>query len=208
MAITFPLIPPSTPGFRRWTFSPLSINAAVASIFTAQETIQTHAGMRWRGGFTLPPMKRPAAEAWVTFFLKLNGLQGTFLFGDPAAVNPRGSVLGTPLVNGASQTGQELITNGWTGGSNGVLLEGDYIQLETGLNARLYKILNDVDSDGGGNATIDIWPQLRQSPPENEPLVTTNPRGIFRLASNEFSWDVDTAQFYGLGFSIVEVLKT
>ncbi len=208
MPIIYPLALPATPGFRRWSFSPISVNAAVASVFTLQTQIQTHAGMRWRGGFTLPPMRTTEAQAWIAFFLKLNGLQGTFLLGDPDGKVARGSLLGTPLVDGGSQTGQELVTKNWDVGENGVLLAGDYIQLGTGLNARLYKVLNNVDSDSGGSATIDIWPQLRQSPLDNDPPITTNPQGLFRLASNEFTWDVSVAAFYGLGFSTVEVLKS
>jgi hypothetical protein len=38
-------------------------------------------------------------------------------------------------------------------------------------------------ADGGGNATLDIWPFIREVPNGN-PLVVTNPVGTFRLREN------------------------
>ncbi len=207
MPITYPLSLPSTNVIRRFTIVAQSVNAMTASPFTQQRQIQTHQGMKWNIGVTLKPMKRVDAEAWVAFLLKLNGFQGTFLIGDPAGKTARGSLGGAPAVDGASQTGQILSTKGWPNGTNGVLLAGDYIQLGTGLSARLHKVLNDVDVDSGGDADIDIWPRLRQSPGDSDNIIVSNTVGLFRLASNTQQWDVDVAQYYGLGFSGIEVLQ-
>ena len=52
--------------------------------------------------------------------------------------------------------------------------------------ARLYQYVNPAPlaSDGGGNATLDIFPNLREAPPAGTPLVLINPQGTFRLAEN------------------------
>ena len=77
---------------------------------------------------------------------------------------------GTPLVNGASQTGASLVTDGWTA-STAVLKEGDVITL-AGVNAvnpqsrestgvlRQFVVTATVTSDGSGNATIAISPSI------------------------------------------------
>ena len=77
---------------------------------------------------------------------------------------------GTPLVNGASQTGASLVTDGWTA-STAVLKEGDVITL-AGVNAvnpqsrestgvlRQFVVTANVTSDGSGNATIAISPSI------------------------------------------------
>jgi hypothetical protein len=55
------------------------------------------------------------------------------------------------------------------------------------LIQRLYQYVNPnpLASDGGGNALIDIFPNLREAPASNNsPLIFTNPVGTFRLAEN------------------------
>ncbi len=207
MAIIYPLSLPASNVIRRFTMTAQSTNAITTSPFTKQKQIQTHQGMEWNIGVTLKPMKRVDADAWVAFLLKLNGFQGTFLIGDLSGKTAKGSLGGAPAVDGASQTGQVLSSKGWPVGTNGVLLAGDYIQLGTGLSSRLYKVLNDVDTDSAGDADIDIWPQLRQSPGDSDNIIVVNTVGLFRLASNIQQWDVDVAQYYGLGFSGIEVLQ-
>lgn len=205
MPIVYPLTPPA--GKRMSVeWMPRSVVALSASSFTLQTQAQAHAGQIWLARVKLVPMSRADAEQWIAFLLSLNGAQGTFHLGDSVGTSPRGSGSGTPLVNGASQTGQALVTDGWTASANGVLLKGDWIQLGSGLTRRIYRVLNDVNANGLGQATIDIWPRLRESPADNEPLVLSNTAGTFRLLSNEMDYSIDNAQNYGLEFDVGEAL--
>ena len=152
---------------------------------------------------TLPAMQRASAEAWHGFLLSLNGPWGTFTLYDPLARQPQGSAAGTPLVNGGSQTGQSLITDGWVPSTTGILKAGDYIQ----IGQSLYKIMKDADSDGSGNATFDIFPRLRSSPVDNTPIITDTCRGIFRLTEATVPIiGVDELQAYEVSFNCVEAL--
>lgn len=87
-----------------------------------------------------------------------------------SAVHTIGLLGGTPLVNGAGQTGTSLVTDGWTA-STLILNRGDVIQLGTGATGvyavnpqsrastgRLqdFVVTADVTSDGSGNATIPL----------------------------------------------------
>lgn len=79
-------------------------------------------------------------------------------------VGPQG---GAPLINGAGQTGNSIITNGWTAAAALRLRKGDVITLpgsfavnpqnkqSTGT-LRQFVVTADVSSDGAGNATIPI----------------------------------------------------
>lgn len=78
-------------------------------------------------------MADAVAEDWIASLLALKGRQGTFLLGDSILKAPRGTALGTPVVSGAGQTGDTLITSGWPVASNGLLKKGDWIQLGSGL---------------------------------------------------------------------------
>jgi len=184
----------------------MSVVSASQSPFTLQTQVQGFAGQRWQVEMSLPAMQRANAEQWITFLLSLNGRLGTFLFGDPAGKQPRGSALGTPIVDGAGQTGGSLVTTGWQINENGVLLKGDYIEIGTLLLTRLYKVLNDVNADGSGDAVIDIWPDLQVSPGDSDPLTTTQANGLFRLSSNEMPYSINEAMHYGIVIAAMSVV--
>jgi len=210
MAITYPLTLPSVKSPTRVTLAATSVVGISRSPFTFTQQVFAYPGQIWGAGISLPVMLRSDADQWKTFLLKLNGQYGTFLLGDPSAPSAKGTALGTPLVKGASQTGQTLLTDGWTNSATGVLLAGDYIQLGTGAASRLHMVLVDVDADGSGNATIEIFPALRESPADNLAIVTEDCVGTFRLASNQMavvnaSGPIDNPH-YALEFEAIEAI--
>lgn len=85
-----------------------------------------------------------------------------------------GPLGGTPLVNGANQTGSSLVTDGWTAAAAARLNLGDVFTIagvfsvnpqtrqSTGQLARFVVTAN-VSSDGSGNATIPIYPAITTS---------------------------------------------
>lgn len=206
MAITYPLSLPDSTSYESARMSAKSIVGVTRSPFTGQEQVQKHQGQWWEFEGKLVPMSRANAEAWIAFFISLNGMQGTFLLGDPLGTTARGGAGGTPLVNGASQTGNSLITDGWTASQTGILKAGDYFQLGTGSSSKLYKVLNDANSDSGGNATFDIWPSINTAVADNTAITTSSAKGLFRLATNEMPFDLGQAQQYGLSFSAIGVI--
>jgi len=206
MTISYPLSTPPSPGIKNVRFTPMSVVSVSESPFTLQNQVQGFPGQRWQVEITLPSMVRADAEQWIAFLLSLNGKFGTFLFGDPAGKQPRGSALGTPVVDGPGQIGNSLETTGWDINETGVLLKGDYIELGTLLFTRLYKVLNDVDADGSGNADIDIWPSLQVSPPASDPLVLSQATGLFRLSSNEMPYNINDAVHYGIVIAAMSVV--
>lgn len=206
MAVSFPLALPTTTGIAKIRISANNVVGVSMSPFTAKQQVYKYTGQFWEAEISLPPMKRSEAEYWISFLLKLNGSYGTFLLGDPNGETARGVVTGTPLVNGASQTGNELVTDGWTTSTTGILKAGDYIQLGSGASAKLHKVLDDVDSDGSGNATITIWPDLRSAPSDNAAIVVSGAKGVFRLSTNQSDWDVNEASIYGMTFPAREAL--
>jgi hypothetical protein len=206
MAITYPLSPPTSPGYRQIRIGGRSVVAVSESPFTLSQQVQEHPGQMWMAEVSLPPMQRADAQKWLSFLLSLKGRVGTFLLGDPVCKTPRGSIAGTPLVNGAhSARSSTLSIKGLTAGTT--LLAGDYVQVGTASSSRLHKNLQDATASGAGVMTIDIWPNLRADLASNAAVTVTNTVGLFRLASNTVEWDVGEAQMYGLSFAAVEALS-
>ena len=120
--------------------------------------------------------------------------------GVPLGAQPLGTGAGAPVVSGAGQTGSVLNTSGWTGAN--ALLPGDYLQ----IGYRLYNNLGVVNADGSGNATLSIWPQLRESPADATAIVLNNTQGLFRLKANSRKYSMLANRTYGLQFDIREAL--
>ena len=82
-----------------------------------------------------------------------------------------GAYGGTPVVNGAGQTGSTIVTNGWTAGVTGLLNVGDVITFAGVFNVNPknrqttgslanFVVTAPVNSDASGNATISISPAI------------------------------------------------
>lgn len=205
MAISFPLSLPSYPGAAGIASFSLRANPFVAMLrspWSGATQVQEHQGQLWFAEVSIALCKRPEAEPWAAFLETLKGPFGTFLMGDPWGKAPRGAATGTPLVKGGSQTGETLLTDGWSN-SITALKAGDYIQ----IGQRLYKVKQDASSDGSGNATLEIFPKLRESPADNAPIITSSPKGLFRLADSDVPlFDLDTDRLYDISFTAVEAL--
>lgn len=201
MAITYPLTFPTTPGFRKTrVISQINVGET-GNPFNNVSQLQLWGGSeRWVIDYELPPMDAATAADWKAFMLSLKGKYGTFYAYDPDRRTPRGVGTGTPLIKGASQTGETITTDGWTSSTTGIILAGDYIEIA----GNLYMVLQDADSDASGNATLEIWPQLRASPADNAAITVNNPKGTFRLDGNSVFWESDHLNNVRLRFTAVE----
>ena len=83
---------------------------------------------------------------------------------------------------------------------------GDYIQLGSGVTTSLYKVLTDVVTNSSGQATLDIWPNLRSSPSDNAAVVVAHTKGRFRLKDNITQWNINEMSSYGITFDCVEAI--
>jgi hypothetical protein len=195
MAISFPLSLPAGNTVRSVEMSMLNAVAASRSPFTFSEQIHKWPGEAWAATITLKPMRRPDAEAWIAFLASLRGAYGTFLLGDPYGCQARGSAT-SATITGAAGAETVSVT------MSGTLLAGDYLQLGSGSDATLHKVLKDKS----GSGSLEIWPALRKSR-SGVSAVLTNPRGLFRLASNETGWTANELSLYGVSFPAIEAVS-
>lgn len=194
MAITYPLTSlPAAWRVARLRWTGRSNVAVPRSVFSFAAQAQDWGGQMWLADVDFPPLGRAEAQGLVAWIRSLNGAYGTFLMGDPSRAAPLGSAAatpGTPVVDGAGQTGQDLAIRGAPASATGYLLAGDLVQIDTGADARLHEVLADVDTDGSGDATLTLWPSLRVSPADGTALAVTACVGVFRAVNNDIFTDV------------------
>tara|TARA_B100000287_G_scaffold376704_1_gene378015 strand:- start:283 stop:918 length:636 start_codon:yes stop_codon:yes gene_type:complete len=211
MAITYPLSIPDTTSFSQINMMAKTTVGVTESPFNQKVQVQKWAGEYWEADIVLKPMKRADAEYWISFMIKLKGSYGTFLINPDVLGNTaRGSCAtsaGTPVVNGAhaAQSNTLNITGAPSGATN-YFKAGDYFSIGSGSSTRLFKVLDDASSNGSGELVVNIFPQLRTALSGSETITVSNPKGKFRLASNEMRWQVSTVSMYGMGFTAIEAL--
>lgn len=209
MAETYPLSLPAS-NIRNVTLRPRFVVSRSESPFSLRGDKQLHSGDRWEIDAVLPAMERADAEKWITWRLRLKGQYGTFLMGDPAARTPLGTLAGSPVSDNAGSPSvnlagsDELHIRGWSNGAT--IKAGDYLQVGSGLTARLHKNLTDVTVGPSGTAVHRIFPTLRETLTDGDLITVSNPVGLFELADNLPEWSVDEARIYGLQFSAIESL--
>ena len=206
MATIFPLNFPSVGGIASVKFNPKDFVAVTESEFTGEQLIVQHAGQPMEAIITSVSMKRASAMEWIAFLLELQGKKGTLLFGDPFNISPRGVGTGTPLIDGASQTGQDINTKDWTTSQTGIILKGDWLQISTLSASRLFQSLTDVNSDGGGLATLTLWPEIKIAFADLTAINVNSPKGLWRLMTNERPWTVTPDGLYKFSIPIRAVI--
>ena len=192
---------PAAPGFRASRFGLIANTQTFRSPLDG--TVQTLelTGARWQVNYELPPMTRAQAAAWIAFLTDLLGSAGRLYGFDPDARAPRGSALGSPQVAGAGQSGKSLFVDGWSELETGLLLPGDYFE----VNGELKMVTAQADSDSAGEALVAFAPSLRASPADNAALTLDNPKATMMLVDDtQATWDADRASIYGISFSAVE----
>jgi hypothetical protein len=101
-----------------------------------------------------------------------------------------------------------------TTGASGTIKKGDYLSVQStasssGIPAQLVMVVEDATatSDAGNDFySVKTEPKLRSDLASGHYVVFTNPKGNFRLISNEVSWSADKISNYGISFSCTEVI--
>jgi len=210
---SFPLVSPETFGVSNIEWSAVSNDAYALNAWNFALIKQIFDGRMWRGTLTIKARRGGdgrSLTAWLTALRRAGTNAGTFMLGDPSATLPLGSAKdtpGTPVVDGAAQTGEALNVTGLPTSVTGYLLEGDYIQLGTGITARLKKVLDDVDSDGSGDATMNLWPPIRTAPVNSSTVVVSSAQGLFISPIGVSSWSVRPPSIHsGITIDVAEVV--
>lgn len=200
MALTYPLSLPSVSGLYTATFTATHVVGFDESPFTKRGQSFEWPGDSWNVSVALPAMTREKADQWSGFLISLRGQVGSFLLGDPLATNLRGTA-SSCLITGS--VGARTVSANVPVGET--LLRGDYLQLGSAGNARLYRVEHDFTGTGA-NADLEIFPSLR-SVASGAAAVLSNTVGVFRLSGNTHSWNETRDNLINMSFDAMEFLS-
>lgn len=158
---------------------------------------------RWEFTVTFPPMRRPAFAPIEAFLNSLRGQYGTFTIVPPDRRAPQGALGGTPLVNGAAQTGSSIDVKGGSINITDWAKAGDFVIF--GGDTKVYQITADASTDGSGNITLSIYPPLLTSPADNASVTLTDVPFTVALTSDIQAFQAEPGVIYHFEFDVAEV---
>lgn len=170
---------PSSPAPRE-----LDIDSITRTLVSTSQSLKRQArskgAHRWLLRLHFPPMTRDQWAPIYAFALKQEGQFETFQYVLPRPLyTPRGAATGSPVVNNQGGSPEELqtgsknvVTSGWTGGVTNILRQMDFLTFAG--HSKVYAAVDDVNSDGGGGATIPIRPGLYEGPAHGAAIRVNN----------------------------------
>ena len=194
MSLSYPLAFPTSIGLESIEIRAVNAVATSQSPYTYKQQVISHGGQRWEASVSIPAVRKDLAAPWKAFLVGLRGPVGTFLLSDPDYPTPQGTVSSCSLTGNAGDASVTVVMTG-------TLLAGDYFQLGAGASRKLHMVTQDLT----GNGTLEIWPNLRSAYTAVTPDFT-NPKGVFRLATQKSSWSINNQSAYGISFEAIEVI--
>lgn len=88
------------------------------------------------------------------------------------------------------------------------LMQNVYVPGDTiGIGPRIYKVTQPVNADDLGNATISVFPYIRDNPQPGWPITSIAPSGLFELKANSVGWGSSVENAFGLDpIQLIEAL--
>lgn len=164
---------------------------------------RTRGAQRWAFRFTYAPLLRVSFAPLFAFLLSMRGQADTFTVVMPTLKTPQGTWLGTPVVNGAGQTGRTVALRGLTASQAAAAKSGDLIKFAN--HTKVYMVTADAASDGAGLATVTIEPQLIAAINDGELLTTSNVPFTVAMASDNLDTSLSLGLNYSLDVDFIEV---
>jgi len=192
-------------------FTDLSISSVVPTIqsrsIAGKRQVRQIGGQYFKLYASFPLMSRSEFAPIYAFIMKQRGSYESFTVVPPVVGSTTGTSLGTPLVNGASQTGRTVVTDGWTGDqtAGNLLKAGDYIKFAN--HTKIYNIVADNASDAGGNSSLTIEPALITSPAENDVITTSSvPFTVYLMGGGLIEYSTGFDNLFSFALDLCEAL--
>jgi hypothetical protein len=202
--ITFPTV--AIPQQVNWTLERMDGRFTSPLAGTFQDIVRP--GARWRCEMSWKTLNYDDSQALMAWSAQMaKGGVRTAL--PNYAYKARGSLAGTPLVNGGSQVGNTLLTKGWTASAASVLKPGDLFQITNGTLHQLVMVTGtaNINADGSGDASVPIESSLRFSPTDASALVVSAPPAYFAFAKPSATAAYTPPRFASMSLALIEDIQ-
>ena len=216
MSITYPLIIPGSIGPMEANLKKFDAVGEFIGPFDGSAQQQQYPDQHWELDLVWPEMNWAQFAALDAFAGALHGKWGSFLWGPPLAAAPLGNGLtgGNPACVGTDAARSNLLsTQGWIPGRSGLLLPGDFLQVQPLPNPDLTVVQTQVSgphlprpgSRSLVRASNTLAVTLSAAPPGDLALGTLT---TFAGLTTEVWLNGLTLSLYGIGGSVLTFLTS
>jgi hypothetical protein len=176
----------------------------VSQTHSLKRQVRRRGGHRWSITINYPPLLRSEFAAIYAFCVAQRGQFGSFIYVPPLVSTRQVITGGNGVVNGAHSAGDNtIVTDGWDA-SETCLKAGDFLKFDG--HDKVYMIVEDLTSDGSGNATMTIEPPLMADLADDEDIVVDNVPFTVALTSDMQEYSAGAPEIYNFSVSFVEVI--
>ena len=193
---------PTSPKFQSLAVSSFQSTFVSRSISGRRQARQI-GGQYWIMRAKFAPMTRAQFAPIHAFVMAQRGRYESFTLTPPVLSTGLGSPAGTPLVNGADQTGRSVVTDGWNN-SITIFKADDYIKFAN--HDKVYTVTADASSSGAGASTISIEPALVTSPADDSAITYASVPFTVALRSGVQEFATGTTGLFEFEIDFEEVL--
>jgi len=162
-------------------------------------------GQKFSFTVSYPPMTRSEFAPIMAFIMKQRSRKEDFTVVFPSYLNAQGNETNTLLVNGVHAVADTTIAiNGFAGDGAGRLKAGDLIKFAG--HSKVYMVQDEVTASGG-EATVNIQPNLVANVADNEAVTVNKPLFNVYLVSDDITYTTDASGFYNISFDVREVIE-
>lgn len=165
-------------------------------------------GFEWTEVFNMLRSGDPDSEELMAFVRNAWNRSQSFTIDVPnkpgSGFEPNGTGSSGVTVSGGGQTGSTFNTTGWPVSTSNVVVAGDMISI-AGVD-HVFEVQANANSDGSGNATIEVNPPLYSgsSPSGGASITTTNVQLSAFISSMEMPDTVDGFNYGPLNITFRE----
>lgn len=151
------------------------------------QTLALPGSAAWGVSMEWAALDRARSAELEAFIARLRGQANRLVLWNLGRPALRGAGGGTPVVNGAGQTGSTINISGLPNNLTGWALPGDMV----GVGGELKMVTASVNSNGSGQAAMSVEPPLRASPSNGSAIVVSQPTTRFMLVEGQAEWVYD-----------------
>lgn len=191
---------PATPAIQSATWRYVRPTQVNTSGWTGGRQVLASNRGWWEASIAIPPIVgEKAFQAWRGFIAETRGAANDFQVPYVAANQ---TVWGgySPKINGAGQTGRDIITDGWPI-SRTVLRKGQAVN----IGSQLCILTADLTTNGSGQATISIADPVRNATTDNADIEYQRPYCLMYLAEDAI-YSTAPGMVFGLTLELSESL--
>lgn len=179
MSGTFPASPVAASVVLRSLSGPTEVSIA----HNLKEQRRTRGAQRYLIGLAWPETTKESIAPIRAHCEQQQGQWDTFSIVLPPPFNsPLGSWVGSPVCDGANQSGRNVILRGFTANAANVAAAGDLFAFAD--HTKVYEVASNVSANAAGKANVALVQRLGQSPANGSAVTSSNVSFTVRLESD------------------------